>query len=129
MMIVRKGWTLTMWKIDTGKKDKGILYLLELELEDKKLVKIGVTSRPMRDRLAELCIAMWNVYRYVPRIYVKKYTLVEGYISKEKELHKYFKNRKYKCEHNFCGSCEVFDAPMEEVVEIYNKINGIGNKE
>jgi len=104
---------------DISKDSKGILYVLEIELEGKKLVKIGITSRKIEDRVCEILTSIWRRYREYPRCYVKRYKVVEGYRAKERELLDYFAEYVYSTKYKFSGSTEVFDVELALVVEKY----------
>ncbi len=56
-------------RMNTSKvRDAGILYVLVIELEDKELVKVGVTCRDkVEDRVAEILVSIWKRYRIFPR--------------------------------------------------------------
>jgi hypothetical protein len=102
--------------------DVGILYVLEIQLEDKALVKIGITSKKIEDRVCGLLTSIWKKYRIFPQCYVKRFKKVDGYTSKEAELHKYFADRRYTTKHVFGGCTEFFDIPLDEVVEAYDRL-------
>jgi capsule polysaccharide modification protein KpsS len=107
-------------KIDIGRvSDKGILYILQLDLEDKKLVKVGITSRSVEDRVCEILTSIWKRYREFPRCLVKRYKPVDGYEEKEKELLDYFAEYAYKTRYKFSGSTEILDVELDLVVDKY----------
>jgi hypothetical protein len=55
----------------------GILYVLIIRLEDKELIKIGVTQRDkVEDRVAEILISIWKRYRIFPECYPKRFRKV-----------------------------------------------------
>lgn len=100
-------------------RSKGVLYILRIRLEDKDLVKIGITSRPIQERVCEILTSIWTRYRLFPETYVKRYKEVDDYEYKEKELHEFFKEYRYETLHRFSGCTEIFDVPLEVVVEKY----------
>lgn len=113
-----------MFKIDTSllKKD-GILYLLEIELEDKVLVKIGVTTRDkVENRVCEILTSIWKSYRIFPKTYVKRFRKTSNVYDKETKLHQIFEEYRYSTEHRFSGSTEIFDVEISKVVEEYEKL-------
>jgi len=115
-------------KIDFSKiKTEGILYVLLIQIEGKDLVKIGVTSRGIADRVLEITESVWIKYRYFPYVYPKRFRKTDGYLGKEKVLHKYFKEYKYKTEFKFGGSTECFSAPLDKVVAAYEYLLEHGN--
>ncbi len=111
-------------KVDTDTvKDKGIVYLLELHLEGKVLVKIGVTSRPkIEDRVCEILVSMFKFYRCFPYIRPKRFKTTTSIYKKEADLHRYFKDRQYALEHKVDGHSELFLIPLEEAVEVYERV-------
>ena len=112
-------------KIDTTSlKDKpGIVYVAEFTLDDKQLVKIGVTTRDnVEDRITEILTAMWKRYRYFPRCYVKRFKKVNRPYAMERELHSIFNDKHCNMEYNFSGSCEFFEIDKEEVAKVYDEI-------
>lgn len=114
-----------MFKVSTkdlGKTD-GIVYLLELHLEDKVLVKIGITSRSrIEDRVAEILVSIFKSYRFFPYCRPKRFKKTTDIAAKESMLHEYFKDRQYITEHQWGGSTEVFDIPLDEAVEMYERV-------
>ena len=112
-----------MFKVDKELvKDKGIVYVLELELEDVKLVKIGMTCRDkVEDRVVEILTECWKRYRYFPRCYVARYKKVNNPLGMEQDLHKYFDEYRYETEFRFGGSSEVFNLDVQLVKDAYDK--------
>jgi hypothetical protein len=103
--------------------DSGILYVLELQLEDKALVKIGVTQRDkVEERVCEILTSIWKRYRIFPQCYVKRYRTVSDVYGKEKQLHDLFEEYRYSTEYKFSGSTEIFDIELGKVVEEYDNL-------
>lgn len=106
-------------------KDKpksGILYVLLFELEGKQLVKIGITSRKMEDRVLEIIEAIFQKYRVFPMCNPRRFTRTEDYAAKERQLHKMFKEYSFKPSKKFGGYTEFFDVPVDKVVEAYDEL-------
>ena len=102
------------------KVDKtNILYLVLFELEDKPLVKIGVTGRHIEDRMAEIATSVFHQYRYFPYIYPKRFRNVSEAYEKEKILHDHFDGYRYNTIHHFSGCTEFFDIPLSTAVDAY----------
>ena len=99
--------------------DEGILYILVIKLEGKELVKVGITSRKIEDRVCEILTSVWKKYRVFPELRTKRFKKVDGYRDKERSLHKYLKAYKYKTQFVFGGSGEMFDVDVDEVVKAY----------
>ncbi len=113
-------------KLTVSKKnvseDTGIVYLLEIVIEDKTLVKIGITTRKIEDRVVEILTSCFHAYRRFPSCYPKKYTKTENIFSKEAMLHKYFEDRRYTFQKKFQGHTEFFDIPLDEAVDAYERV-------
>jgi hypothetical protein len=103
-------------------EDSGILYLVHFKLDDKDLVKIGVTSRNIEDRVSEILVSIFKKYREFPYCRPKRFRKTGNVYEKEALLHEHFKEYNYKTNKKFSGSTEFFDIPLEEVVEVYEKL-------
>ena len=101
----------------------GILYLLVFKLEDKTLVKIGVTQRiKVEDRICEIIVSIWKRYRVFPECVAKRYRSVKEVYKKEKYMHDYFASYNYKTKYVFSGSTQFFTASVDEIVKVYDEI-------
>lgn len=101
-------------------KREGLLYLLEIEVDGKVVVKIGVTCRDkIEDRCAEILVSHFKSYRFFPYLRPKRFRKVDDIFGKEKWLLEYFKDRKYESAKKFGGCQELVDVPIDEVVEVY----------
>ena len=106
-------------------EDLGILYVVHFRLDDKDLIKIGVTARTVEERVAEILVSIFKRYRCFPYAYPKRFRVTSNVYEKEAILHKYFKEYNYTPEKVFSGSTEFFDVPMDKVVTAYeNLLNG-----
>lgn len=103
-------------------EDKGIVYLLEMHMDDKVLVKIGVTSRKVEERVVEILTSFFQKYRYFPYCRPKRFKKTEGIYKKEAMLHKYFEDKRYKTQHVFGGCTEMFDIGLDEAVDAYERV-------
>lgn len=102
---------------------KGIVYILELRLENKLLIKVGYTSRrKVEDRVCEILTSIWKKYRIFPQCYVKRYKEVPNPVKIEQALHQELKDSRYTTKHKFSGSTEIFSIPLETVVDLYDKL-------
>lgn len=102
----------------------GILYVLEIELEGKKLVKVGVTERDVEVRVCEILTSIWKRYREFPRCYPKRFRVVVDVYGKEAEMHRRLEMYRYVTEHVFSGHTEMFLVDLDLVVEEYEKVIG-----
>ena len=106
-----------------NKETTSILYILQIKLEDKDLVKVGITNRKIEDRVCEITTAIWVKYRYFPHVYTKKFKAVSDYKEKEKQILDYFKEYRYITQHKFCGYTELLEIDIADVVAYYDKLN------
>ena len=103
--------------------DKGVVYVLELELEEKKLVKVGVTCREkVEDRVCEILTAVWKRYRYFPRCYVKRFSTFDLPYDIEARIHAELKEYRYETVHVFTGSTEIFLVDLPTVTALYDSL-------
>lgn len=114
-------------KLTVSKKnvaeDSGIVYLLEIHMEDKVLVKIGVSSRTdIAVRTGEILASFFQKYRYFPYCRPKRFKKTDEIYKKEAMLHKYFDDRRYKTEYVFGGCTEMFNIGLDEAVEVYERV-------
>ena len=105
------------------KQDEGIVYVLQIDLEEKQLVKIGITSRvKVEERVCEILTSIWKKYRIFPRCYVKRFKKTDEIAKKEATLHDYFDECSYETEHKFSGCTEFFDVTLDAVVDVYDRL-------
>jgi hypothetical protein len=113
---------LKVTKAKKDKKDYGLLYIVQIEIEDKSLVKIGVTTRTIEERVAEILVSIFKQYRKFPAAYPKRFREVGKVYEKEAILHEYFKSCRYKPQKVFSGSTEFFDISLDEAVDAYEEL-------
>lgn len=114
MKITRKG--------ASAEEDPGILYVSLFVLEGKDLVKIGVTSRNIEDRMSEILVSIFKAYREFPYCRPKRFRKTGNVYEKEAQLHAYFAEYQYTPDKKFSGSTEFFDIPLDKVVDVYEKL-------
>lgn len=108
---------------DFKEESEGIVYILQIRLEERELVKIGVTTRDrVEDRVCEVLTAIWKRYRVFPECTVKRYRRTVDIYGKESYLHRAFKEFKYSTLHKFGGSTEMFLLDIEDVVSVYDEL-------
>lgn len=111
MQVSRRGLT----------SDDGIVYILYMWVDDVKVVKIGVTTRAIEERVVEILTSYWHKYRVFPKLYPKRFTKTTRILEKEQMLHKYFEKRKHEFDKKFDGSSEYFLLDNEaELLEVYD---------
>lgn len=106
----------------TLEEDYGILYLVHFHLEGKDLVKIGITTRKIEDRVSEILVSIFKKYREFPFARPKRFQKTANIFELEATLHKHFAKYRYQTEKVFSGSTEFFDAPLDLVVEVYERL-------
>ena len=99
--------------------DEGIVYLLDMEVDDVRVVKIGVTRRKIWERVVEITTSYFHKYRYFPRVKPMKFSKANGYFAVETMLHRYFREMKYWAKEQFMGSNELFKVDEEVVKTAY----------
>lgn len=109
-----------MFKVSRSKlqDDCKILYVLELDIQGVKVVKIGVTSRKVEQRVVEILTSCFQSFREFPYCRPKRFRKVKDAYAKEALLLDYFKEHKYKG-HTFDGCTEIFCVGLDEVVRVY----------
>ena len=104
-------------------EDEGILYLIEMDVDGKRVVKIGLTRRATIDeRLAEIALAHFKAYRQINYMRPKRFRKTSNVLQKEQLLLGYFSSRRYVSEKPFTGHTELVDVDIMEVVEKYEEI-------
>lgn len=109
-------------RVSSKKDNEGILYLVTFELEGKTLVKIGVTTRSIEERVSEILVGIFKGYRLFPYCKPKRFRKTTDFVRKEADLHKYFSSYRYTTEHKFGGSTEFFEVPEDEAVSVYERL-------
>lgn len=113
---------LSLSRVGIEPPKKGIVYVLEIELEGKKLIKVGITSRRVEERVCEILTSIWKRYRVFPSCYVKRYKTFVSPADKEVRLHKQLQGYRYTTKFAFTGNTEIFDVSLDTVVEMYDAI-------
>ena len=103
-------------------EDSGIIYIVLFRLDDKELVKIGITTRTIEERVSEILVSMFKVYREFPYCRPKRFRKTSDIFEKEAILHEHFKKYSYKPDKKFSGSSEFFDIPLDDVVVVYERL-------
>lgn len=100
----------------------GILYLVHFNLEDKDLVKIGVTSRSIEERMSEILVSIFKQYRMFPYCRPKRFRKTGDAYQKEASLLSHYSNYCYTPEKKFSGSTEFIDFPLDDIVATYEEL-------
>ena len=104
-------------------EDEGILYLIEMDVDGKRVVKIGLTRRATIDeRLAEIALAHFKAYRQINYMRPKRFRKTSNVLQKEQLLLGYFASRRFVSKKTFGGCTELIDADIMEVVEKYEEM-------
>ncbi len=107
---------------DSCEDDLGILYLVEFELEGRTLIKIGVTTRKIEDRMTEILSSIFKKYREFPYCRPKRFRQTDHVYEKEAILHEYFKEYSYTPAKKFSGSTEFFEMELANAVKVYEDL-------
>ena len=111
------------FKVDIGKLDtRSTVYLLELDIDGKRVVKVGITSRSINERCLEILGSVFGSYRYFPYCRPKRFRKVNDAVGIEQKLLEQFKEFKYEPEHKFSGYTELLDIEVDKVVDVYEKL-------
>lgn len=103
-------------------KEEGVVYVLEIELNGVNLIKIGMTTRLVEERVCEILTSIWKKYRVFPRCVVHRFTKVPNPLDIEVKLHGIFKGDRYKVEKSFSGSTEIFLLDVQVVKDKYDEL-------
>ena len=108
-------------------KEKGIVYILKMwlgDMDNPELVyKIGVTTRKIDIRMLELAADHFRVYRYIPKMYAKRFTKTSCYYQMESDLHEMYKEYKYIPDKKIDGGTELFSGLDEDkLLDDYAKL-------
>lgn len=110
-----------MWTIKT-EDARSTLYLLDMEVEGKRVCKIGITSKDIKDRLVGIATSIFSCYRYMPYIYPKRFRKVDNALVKEQKILEYMKEYKWESEKKWGGYSETLDAELDVLVSVYEKV-------
>lgn len=120
-----------MFKVSSkgiGRKNiEGTLYLLDLDVDGKRVVKFGVTTRKIEERVCEILTSHWKQYRVFPRCYVKRHRKVDDVYEKEKVLLEGTKKWKYVSKKKFGGCDELVELELDVAAEVYEMVYGGDN--
>lgn len=113
-------------KVSTSKEmldpSTAIVYLLELDIDGKTVVKIGMTTRKIEDRVLEILLSCFKQYREFPRCRPKRFKKTIDAYGKEQLLLRYFSDYKYTSGKVFGGCQELVDVPLDVVVDAYERV-------
>ena len=108
--------------LDSLPQDSGIVYLLDIEVDGKQVTKIGMSKREITDRVPEILVAYFKVYRYFPYCKPMKFTKTLDPLAKEQILLEYFKEYKYESLLPFSGCQELVDVDVRLIKLAYKKV-------
>ena len=110
-----------MWKVETADA-RSTLYLLDMEVEGKKIRKIGITSKDIKDRLVGIATSIFSCYRYFPYIYPKRFRKVDNALVKEQKILEYMKEYKWESSKRWGGFSECLDVDLDILVGVYESV-------
>jgi len=106
---------------------KGLLYLLEIDVEGKMVQKIGITRRNIEDRVCEITASYFKAWRYFPYVRPKRFRQVDNVLKKEAMLLEFFKDYRYEVRKKFGGFSEIIDVDdIGFVVKVYEEVATTG---
>jgi len=111
----------------TVKKKPAIVYILKLYVGPKDDVqltyKIGITTRPIEERVVEITTDWYKKYRYFPRVETKRFKKTTEYFQVETYIHRKYKEYQWIPDKKCDGSTELFRGIDEdELLEVYEEI-------
>lgn len=113
--------------IDHGNIDETILYILELDIDNQRVYKIGITTRKIEDRVVEILTSHFAIYRHFPYCRPKRFRKTPNAYEYEQALLKFFKEYKFESYHPFGGSTELIAGiNLDYVVQVYEQIMDTG---
>lgn len=101
---------------------RSTLYLLEIGIDDKVILKIGITSKNVKERMIGIASSAFSKYRYMPYIKPKRYRKVDNTRVKEQKILNYCKEYAYTAEHLFGGCTELLDMDLDLLVKVYEDV-------
>ena len=123
----------TMIKLNVGKNNRGIVYVLKIWVDDDKCVyKVGVAARKyskgydnrLEKRVCEISTAFYQVYRYFPKIKPLRFKEVNNHFKMETVLHHMCCDYRYCADKQIDGCTELFDIDEDMLIEMYDNIVG-----
>lgn len=108
--------------LDSLPQDRGIVYLLDIEVDGKHVTKIGMSKRLVEERVVEILTSYFKSYRYFPYCKPMKFTKTLDPLAKEQMLLEYFKEYKYESLLSFSGCRELVDVDVQLVKLAYKKV-------
>ena len=114
------------FRVTSTKKERsnlqGILYVVYFELEGKALVKVGVTCRSIEERVSQILLDIFTVYREFPYARPKRFRKIDNVYEKEAELLAFLKQYRYTPKKKFGGYTEFHEVPLDLVVAAYEDL-------
>ena len=108
--------------LDSLPQDRGIVYLLDIEVDGKQVTKIGMSKRLVEERVVEILTSYFKSYRYFPYCKPMKFTKTLDPLAKEQILLEYFKDYKYESLLRFGGCQEIVDVDVQLIKLAYKKV-------
>ena len=103
-------------------ENKGIVYILVLEIDGKTISKIGLTARKIEDRVCEILTSYFKSYRIFPQCYPKRFSSTNHILVKEQMLLEWFKEYKYTSERKFSGCQELVEVDLDVLVDTHSRV-------
>jgi len=109
-------------KVNTDLEYEGIVYVLDIEVDGKRVVKVGLTTKKIEERVVQILTSHFKAYRHFPYCRPKRFKRTDDIYDKEQKILKYFAEARYESELKFDGCTELLDVPLDKVVGVYEKV-------
>lgn len=106
----------------TKHRTNGTVYMVEIQLGDMVLYKVGATQNSARRRVLGIIDSMEQAYGVFPRCKILHERKCKWYYQAEKEIHHRLDKYMYETRVQFSGSTEVVKCKYEDVLEVYNDV-------
>lgn len=101
---------------------EGIVYILDIEVDGKRVVKVGLTTRKIEERVVQILTSHFKAYRHFPYCRPKRFRKTDNIYEKEQKILRHFEKARYESKQKFDGCTELLDVPLDKVVEVYEKV-------
>lgn len=101
---------------------EGIVYILDIEVDGKRVVKVGLTTRKIEERVVQILTSHFKAYRHFPYCRPKRFRKTDNIYEKEQKILRHFEKTRYESKQKFDGCTELLDVPLDKVVEVYEKV-------
>ncbi len=108
-------------------RKNGTVYLLQLQLGDDKVYKIGCTANTVGKRAMQVIESIEKTYGYYPRVEVLQEWKCANYYQVENSIHKAMEEYRYVTAEEFSGHTEIYSCEYGIILDKYKE--GIANSD